>query len=273
MVFEILIVLGAGVLSFGLRSYHHPLFHKLGTLGIFLTSFLAGWLLGGKVWIGVAFAASWLFLPWLEILTRIRQLRLPAQRRLEQRTPPTSHVFPDFADLTDEIEANDFEHVEDAGWEFEGLKHFYRIFYHEELRMQATICLIEQYDLSFYYLAITSRSADYNQELLTWNYPFSYGMKMPPSSKVQRVDGEVPFDTLVERHREFLHANGLTPETTANQSPAALSEGIRESVEKQISHNVEIGLLVREPDDFIRYSVRGMFFLWFQFLRDLVRLS
>ena len=84
---HLLLILGAAVLSAALRSFQNPMLFRLGTLGIVATSFLAGWLLGGSLVLGVVLAASWLLLPWLEILTKVRRLRLPIDRRLEPRTP------------------------------------------------------------------------------------------------------------------------------------------------------------------------------------------
>lgn len=273
MLSNLMIVVGVAALCVALRSFHHPILHRLGTLGIFATSFLAGWLLVGSAWFGLLLALSWLLLPWLEILTRVRKMRLPAQRRLEKRPPPNRNAFPDFSDLTDDVEENGFEFLEDAGWEHEGMRHFYRIFHRPDLRLHAAICLIEQEDLSFYYIAITSKDATGDREFISWNYPFSYGMKMPPCFKINRIDGEQPFTEMVENHLTFLKENGLTAEETSEQPPERICEEIRRSVEKQISHNLEIGLLVKDADNFLRYSVRGMFFLWFQFLRDLVRFS
>ncbi len=273
---DLMLVAGVGVLSVALRSFNHRLMHRAGTIGIFLTSFLLGWLLGGHLWLGVLFASSWLFLPWLEILTRVRHLRLPADRIVQPRTPPPAGNFPGFGDLTDEVEEAGFEHVQDAGWEFDGHCHFYRLFYEPSKRMQASICLVEQNGLAFYYVSISSHSAQEgreDQEFLTWNYPFSYGLKLPPHMHTRRIDGEIPFSEMLQQHAEFLAAKELTFEQTKEQLPEAMCEEIRQSIAGQIEHNVSLGLLVREADHSIRYSVRGMFFLWFQFLRDLVRLS
>ena len=38
-------------------------------------------------------------------------------------------------------------------------------------------------------------------------------------------------------------------------------------------HNLAMGVLKKTSEGQIRYSWRGMLFIWFQFLRDLVRLS
>ena len=83
------------------------LFFRLGTLGLVATSFLAGSLLEGHVALGIALATSWLLLPWLEILTKVRRLRLPIDRRLEPRAPPSRSSFPGFQEMTDEIESGD----------------------------------------------------------------------------------------------------------------------------------------------------------------------
>ena len=125
---HLLFVLGAAALSAALRSFEHRLLFRLGTLGIVVTSFLAGWLLGGSVALGAALAASWLFLPWLEILTRVRRMRIPIERRLGPRTPPSRNSFPGFQEMTEEVEEQGFEHLEDVGWDYEDNRHFYRVF-------------------------------------------------------------------------------------------------------------------------------------------------
>src|SRR5437762_2171764 len=107
--------------------------------------------LGSWIW-GFAAAMGWLFLPWLEILTRIRALRLPKEKQLRPKSPPSSDTFPALSEITREIEEEGFVHVGDAGWDWEDYRQFFRLFYREEDRAQAAICLIEQHDFSFYYL-------------------------------------------------------------------------------------------------------------------------
>ena len=41
----------------------------------------------------------------------------------------------------------------------------------------------------------------------------------------------------------------------------------------QIDYNLDKGLLTAVDEGRIRYSWRGLFFLWIQFVRDFVRLS
>ena len=112
---HLLLVLGVGTFSFSLRSFSPLIFQKIGTFGILVTSFLIGWLFTGYWIVGLFLGSSWLLLPWLEILTRVRRLTLPIDKSLRHKTPPSSETFPALGDLTEEIEGERFEHVEDAG--------------------------------------------------------------------------------------------------------------------------------------------------------------
>ena len=61
MVSPLLLIAGVVLLSVGLRTFDHVLAQKLGALGIFVTSFLAGYLLSGyNVTVGALCASSWL---------------------------------------------------------------------------------------------------------------------------------------------------------------------------------------------------------------------
>src|ERR1051325_10754958 len=117
MLSDFLLILGVAVLSFSLRSFYHPVLRKLGALGVLATSFLVGWRLSGFWQIGVFCASSWLLLPWLEILTRVRKLTLPLEKNLRHKTPPNSEAFPALHEITEEIEGEQFEHVDDVGWD------------------------------------------------------------------------------------------------------------------------------------------------------------
>lgn len=270
MISNLLLVLGVGVLSAAFRSVGHPLFRRLGSLGIVATSFLVGWLLGGSLWLGGLLAASWLFLPWLEILTRIRRLRLPIDRRLEPRRPPTRQVFPAFSDVTDEIETEGFEHLDDIGWDFEDNRHFYRVAAHSARRLQASICLVEHREMAFFYLTLTSRTSD-GRAFVTWNYPFSFGLKIPPLVKMNRVPGHFTFREMLEAHEHFLAGAGVPSAAFQDQSAEETVAVMQREMRAQVTHNIEAGLLKPAGEHFSRYTPRGMFYLWVQFLRDLVR--
>ncbi len=271
MWFGLFITLGMAVLSVALRSFQHSLAQKAGALGILATTFFALHFATGSWIAGVAGALGWLFLPWLEILTRIRALRLPKEKTLRPKTPPSAEVFPTLHEITREIENESFKHVSDAGWDWEDYRQFFRLFYKEEDHAQATICLNEQNDLSFYYLRISSRARD-GIIWTTWNYPLSYGLKLIPTFRINRQKPDQSFWQLYQSHKEFLRANNVLAEAIDSMDDERIQTEIENDLREQIRHNVEKGVLKPVDDQEVKYSWRGMVYLWCQFLLDLVRL-
>src|SRR5437899_10699101 len=210
MLFPLLVTLGAALLSIGLRSFQNSYAQKAGALGILVTTFLGVYFITRSSLLGLAAAVSWLFLPWLEILTRIRALRLPKEKQLRPKSPPSSDTFPALSDITRETEDEGSVHVRDAGWDWEDYRQFFRLFYREEDRAQAAICLNEQHDFSFYYLPISSR-AKKGTVWTTSNYPLSYGLKLTPLFRINRQRPDRSFWQLYQSHREFLRRNGVDP--------------------------------------------------------------
>ena len=269
---QILIVLGTIALSMGLRTMAHPALRKVGALGVLVTSFLIGWLFSGSWEAGVFCASSWLLLPWLEILTRVRKLTLPLEKNLRHKSPPQADAFPALGEITEEVEGEGFEHVDDVGWDWKNYAQFFRLFYKGAERSQAAICLIDQHNAAFYYLSISSRAQD-GTIWTTWNYPFSYSLKLVPQWRVNRLRGEVTFFEMYESHRHFLHMNRVAVADLADLDPEAIQLDIQKDLRAQITHNIASGILKQDAAGDVRYSWRGMFFIWMQFLRDLVRLS
>ena len=270
MLYGFLLTLGVAVLSIALRSFQSSFAQKSGALGILAASYLLVYFITGNLWFGLLGALSWLFLPWLEILTRIRVLRLPKEKRLRPKSPPTSDVFPTLHDITREIENEGFAHVNDAGWDWEDYRQFFRLFYKEEERAQATICLNEQHDLSFYYLRISSRAKD--TIWTTWNYPLSYGLKLTPHYRINRQRPDQSFWQLYQSHRQFLRDNDVDLATLEPMDEERIEHEIEKDLREQIAHNVSAGILKNASEKDVKYSWRGMFYLWCQFLLDLVRL-
>lgn len=271
MLFGLFLTLGVAVLSVALRSFQTSFSQKAGALGILISSYLAIYFITGSWVLGICAAMSWLFLPWLEILTRIRALRLPKEKRLRPKSPPSSDVFPTLNDITREIENEGFVHVNDAGWDWEDYRQFFRLFYRDEDRAQATICLNEQHDLSFYYLRISSRAKG-GVIWTTWNYPLSYGLKLTPQFRINRQRPDQSFWQLYQSHREFLRKNSVQVDTIDALDEDRIQLEMENDLRDQIAHNIDKGVLKQTAGGDVKYSWRGMVYLWCQFLLDLVRL-
>lgn len=272
--FQLLIVLGVIVLAVGLRTFSHPILRKSGAVAVLLATYLAAYFVSDSHVAGIAGVLMWFLLPWVELLTRIRKLRLPLRKSLHHQSPPNSQRFPHLGAFTDEIEELGFDYVEDAGWEWDDLNQFFRLFYHPGERAQAAICLNEQQGLGFVFVSLTSRTAD-GRIYRTWNFPFSYTLKVAPEIRINRVANADSFEQLLEEHRDFLQRMGLTAEDLMVENPEAIPELMEVETQLQIRHNLDRGVITHDRSDpeKVRYSWRGLFFLYGQLVKDMVKLS
>jgi hypothetical protein len=190
---------------------------------------------------------------------------------LRPKSPPSTNLFPALDEISREIENEGFAHVNDAGWDWEDYRQFFRLFYKTDDRAQATICLNEQHDLSFYYLRISSRAKD-GLIWTTWNYPLSYGLKLTPQFRINRQRPDQTFWQLYQSHREFLRNHSVETSVLYALDDERMQTDIENDLREQIAHNVRAGVLKPAAKDVVKYSWRGMIYLWCQFLIDLVRL-
>jgi hypothetical protein len=268
---DLLVVVGVFVLSVALRTTGNLTLHKVGVLGYLATSFLAGWLLTGSWPMGVVFLSFWLVWPWYELITRVRKIAMPVDNALRHKGPPHRELFPALESITAEIESEGFEHVEDLGRDWDEAQQFFRVFHKPDERAQAVICLVEQENFAFYYLRLVSRAAD-GTIWTTWNYPFALNLKLAPEWRTNRQSGNMTFTQLLDSHRGFLERNDVFTEELTPSDPAKITEILHAEQSAQIAHNLTAGILVRGKDGAVRYTWRGLMFIWFQFLRDFVRL-
>ena len=268
---DVMFIAGVAVFSMGLRKTSSLLLNKIGVLGYLTTSFLTGWLLTGWWPMGLIFLSFWLVWPWYELITRVRKIAMPQDNTLRHKSPPHRELFPALADLTEEIEGEGFEHAEDLGREWEEAQQFFRVFQKTDERIQAVICLVEQESFAFYYLRLVSRGAD-GTIWTTWNYPFALNLKLAPEWRTNRDSSDKSFIQLLDSHRAFLAHNNVLTEELTETDPAQLAGQFHAEQNAQIAHNLTAGILKKGEDGAIRYTWRGLMFIWFQFLRDFVRL-
>ena len=270
---NLLIFAGVLVLSFALRTSHLRVIRKAGALGVLGATFLAFYFFTDSVAIGVVGGLLWFLLPWVELLTRIRRLRLPIGKVLEREAPPGHTRFPELTELTDEIEAEGFEYAADTGWDWDGMHQFYRLFYHAASREQAAICLTEQDGMSWAALTLTSRHPR-GTTYRTSNLPFSSPMKTAPEVSLRQAPDCDSFAALLEEHRYWMNGLALEPEDLVAEDPEQLAGLIEQETGRQIKHNLESGLIKPgETAGTFRYSWRGLVYLYCQLVKDMVRMS
>lgn len=268
---EILIVVGLMSLAMAMRSTRTRLVRKLGAGVLLAASFFLFYYLSGSVGWGIFGVILWFFLPWIELLTRIRRLRLPVNNRLSFCSMPDCHCFPNAPEAAAAMEEAGFDHVSDCGWEWNGMRQFFRIFWHPEERAVAAVCLCEQCDVAFAFITVTSRDSS-GQLWRTTNFPFAPTLRCLPEIHWNHIPCRYNcFHKILEEHHRFLKNSGVPVDSLRIPDPDQLEQEIEEEMRRQLEHNKCAGIIRFTPDGRFEYSTRGLFFLWGQFIKDMIR--
>jgi hypothetical protein len=269
---ETLIVIGLVVLAVALRTAYTPFLRKLGAFTFLAATFCLLYFLTHSIVAGLGGIALWLFLPWVELLTRIRQMRLPLENHLSQLPIPNPAFFPNATEAATAMNEAGFEHVSDCGWEWDGMHQYFRLFWHPEERAVAAVCLCEQSDVAFAFISITS----VDSSGITWrttNFPFATTLRCPPDVRWNHVPCRRNcFHQILRDHREYLSRAHVPEDHLQMPDPDEIEASIEREIRKQIDHNLAIGIIRLTGNTHFRYSKRGLFFLWGQYIKDMVRL-
>lgn len=269
---ETLIVIGISVLALALRSSRQNSVRKIGAVTFLVASFSLFYFLSRNLWVGFLGAGAWFFLPWIELLTRIRRMRLPLNNRLRHRELPNPAFFPNATEAATAMEEAGFDHVSDCGWEWAGMQQFFRLFWHPEERAIAAVCLCEQSDVAFAFITITSQDRD-GKIWRTTNFPFAPTLQCPPGVRWNHVPCERScFHQILADHRRFLDRMKIPLERLKMPDPEEIENGIEQEMKIQVDHNLTAGIIRLTTDGHFQYSRRGLVFLWGQFIKDMVRL-
>lgn len=269
---EILIVTGLFVLAVALRTSRQAMIRKLGALAFLVASFVLVYFPTRSVFAGLAGVSLWFFLPWIELLTRIRRMKLPVNNRLMNEPLPDPAFFPNANEATAAMEEAGFEHVTDCGWEWSGMHQFFRLFWHPEERAVAAVCLCEQSDVAFAFVSVTSENCD-GRVWRTTNFPFAPTLKNPAGIRLNYVPCEKNcFHQILEDHRNYLSAAAVYSDDLRMPDPDMLVEAMETEMREQIDHNLKAGVIRLTDDGHFCYSFRGLLFLWGQFIKDMIKL-
>jgi hypothetical protein len=266
------IVIAIIIFGFALRSCRTVLFRKLGALVMLIASGLCFYYLTGSILAGIVAAAAWFFLPWVELLTRIRSMRMPVENELEDSFSTNLDIFPNATKHISSLQKAGYEHIRNCGWNLGGMDQLYQLFWNAETRSVATLCLCEQSKITFTYLTITSRDIT-DGVWRTTNFPFSPTLKLPPRVHSNQVScADECAEKLIVDHEYFLYKQGFIDDDLSIPDPDNLKEEIENELRAQINHNLKSGIIQLTGDGHFRYTLRGLLFLWKQFVKDMIRL-
>src|SRR5476651_165255 len=201
----VLLLGGLSLLQFDTITYR-----KIGMALIWLASGLAAYFLSGSVLLGCATLAAWIFFPLWEMVFVLRQLRVPRHRELAGARAPRDE-FEELTEMTNALVEAGFEQLDECRLRPAQHEQYYRIFVRPDGLTQATIGYIAQGPIGFHFVAFTSNSKD-DRRWVTWDYPLTYGLIMPPNIAVYRCLDCPDVAELYQSHLAFLEINEIRPE-------------------------------------------------------------
>jgi len=246
---------------------------KLGMGFIWLASGLGVYFLSGSIILGCAMLAAWIFFPLWEMVFVLRQLRVPRHRELADARAPRDD-FDELAEITQGLIDSGFEQIDECRLRPAEHEQYYRIFSREDGLTQATIGYIAQGPIGFHFVAFTSNGKD-ERRWVTWDYPLTYGLVMPPTTAVYRALHTQDVTELYQAHLAFLETNEVRPDdlVAGEKTSDAARARLEDTLNQQIEYNISRGYLApatgQDAENFA-YSWRGTLYVAGQVLRDLL---
>jgi hypothetical protein len=265
---SVLLLAGLSLLQLDTMTYR-----KLGMVLIWLASGLLVYFISSSVLLGCAMLAVWICFPLWEIVFVLRQLRVPRHRELADARAPRDE-FEELAEMTEALITAGFELLDECKLRPAEHEQYYRIFVREDGLTQATIGYIAQGPIGFHFVAFTSNGKD-GRRWVTWDYPLTYGLVMPPNTAVYRALHCQDVAELYQAHHDFLEANEVRPddliagERTREAARARLEDTLNQQIEYNISQGYLSPVLGPDEENFC-YSWRGTLYVAGQVLRDLL---
>jgi len=269
-------LLGCFVLLLGglsLFQFDAITYRKIGMGFIWLASGLVTHALTGSAVLACVVLGAWIFFPLWEMVFVLRQLRVPRHRELADARAPRDE-FEELGDVTNALVDVGFEQVDECRLRPAEHEQYYRIFVRQDGLTQATIGYIAQGPIGFHFVAFTSNGKD-GRRWVTWDYPLTYGLIMPPNTAVYRALHCQDVPELFQAHLDFLEANDIPSDnlTPTERTPQAVRARLEETLNQQIEYNISRGYLspAKGPnEENFCYSWRGTLYVAGQVLRDML---
>jgi len=248
-------------------------YRKIGMMLIWLTSGLTAYLFSHSLVLSIFVLLAWLLFPLWEMLFVLRKLRVPRQRELTDARAPRDS-WEELSELTQALGDAGFEQLDECRLRPAQHEQYYRIFSRHDGLVQATIGYVAQGAIGFHFVAFTSQNRD-GRRWVTWDYPLTYGLVMPPQTAVYRALHCETVPDLLQAHLDFLEVNGVAvADLQAEERTAAAARArLEQTLNQQIEYNVSRGYLAPAADSGTEnfcYSWRGTLYVAGQVLRDLL---
>jgi len=250
-----------------------PVWRKLGMGLLWAATALGAYFATNSVTIAIVMLLAWILFPVWEMVFVLRQLRVPRHRGLADARAPRD-ASQELEEVSVELRDAGFEQLDECRLNPSDHEQYFRIFDRADGRVQATIGYIAQGPVGFQFLAFASHGLD-GRRWVTWDYPLTYGLSMPPNFALYRALHCETVADLYQAHLDFLAANDLKEAdlVASEKTPQAARARLEQALNQQIEHNISRGYLApataADAENF-SYSWRGTLYVAGQILRDML---
>lgn len=272
---EFLLCLGLALGGLALMQWPYGWRHKLGLLIVAGSIGLSGGFVFESIAVGCFVFGMLVLYPVISVFVALRQLRVPRHRNLVDGLPPEG--FDQLRSLSLDLVDLGFRQTDQCRLSPSAYNQFYRLFVHQSEPVHAFLSHLGDGEAGFHFVGFTS--IDQKGRLwMTWDYPLTYGLKMPPQIAAYRVLHAESVEELYDAHQQFIEINELRDILVhTGDEPDEVRARMDQHLRQQIEYNHGAGILVvdapRVPADqeTFRYSWRGTLFAARQVFLDFVR--
>ena len=143
-------------------------------------------------------------------------------------------------------------------------------FYDDGTKLQATINFNRLSDFGIAYITLCTRTND-GKTITTWNNPYRLPMQLQPDCMINVVKDTNSFSELIEMHKKFLRNKGISDSDLKETDTDSLDKLAEKDMRDQIDHNLDKGFLKLTGNGTFSYSYKGLFYVWFQSTKDIIR--
>jgi hypothetical protein len=249
-------------------QYHNVHIRRLGVWLIFASLIAGAWFVSHSWLLEISILSAWFAVPLSQTIYLSRILRFSKEAELKPGNL-LENTVEDLSTLTHELREADFILDRDYWLVPSPIQHGFRLFNHREKPVCAAISLIKQGGLSLWYVQFIT--VDETENLwITWDFPLSYNMEIPPELKIYRCLKTSTAKELLEQHEAYLQLNEVSPNTKNNYlETAQIFNQINQAI---IRYNLKNGLLRSYPrsNNLLGYSWRGTWFISRKVLWEMV---
>lgn len=268
-VFKVLACVGLLIFAYALSQSPVFALRRLSVWLVLAALGLALWFISESWIMTVLGLACWFLIPMGQAFYFSRNLKYSIARALVKERLEFEEIE-DWTEINQEFRKEGFVLFGEYTLKPSPVDYGFRLFQrtNSEANQVAAIGLVRQGVMSLTYLLIVTKDTD-GVLWVTWDFPLSYGLKMPPQIQIYRCMEAETFSELLIQHHAFLKLNEVT-ETTLSPEPSSL---IDQLFGETMRYNLEIGLLraCEQSKGDIYYSWRGTFFILGQVLRQMVK--